>query len=91
MKCGVGKTPRGMPPAAHLCVTLRHMQPGLAEKFITDLNAAVQFVRAHPEERGEMGTVCGMTASVPLGGVVSDFLKRYIDLLYEIDSPQPSG
>ncbi len=79
------------PPAAHLCVTLRHTQPGLAEKFVADLNAAVEFVRAHPDARGEMGAVYGMTASVPLRGIVSDFLKRYIDLLYEVDSPQSSG
>lgn len=73
------------PAAVHLCVTLRHTQPGLAEKFVADLNTAVEFVRAHPDTHGEMGTVYGMTASVPLRGIVSDFLKRYIDLLYQTD------
>ncbi len=79
------------PPAVHLCLTLRHAQPGIAEKFIADLNASVEYVRAHPQERGDMSAVYGMTASVPLRGVVSDFLKRYIDLLYETSgniSPQ---
>jgi sphinganine-1-phosphate aldolase len=71
------------PPAVHLCVTLRHAQPGIAEKFAADLNASVDYVRAHPQERGELSAVYGMTASVPLRGIVSDFLKRYIDLLYE--------
>jgi sphinganine-1-phosphate aldolase len=71
------------PAAVHLCVTLRHTTPGVADKFIADLNASVDYVRAHPETRGEMGTVYGMTASVPLRGIVGDFLKRYIDLLYE--------
>ena len=71
------------PAAVHLCVTLRHTQPAVADKFIADLKASVDDVRAHPEARGEMGTVYGMTASVPLRGIVNDFLKRYIDLLYE--------
>jgi len=71
------------PPAVHLCVTLRHAQPGLAEKFVGDLKAAVEYARAHPGLHGEMGTVYGMTASVLLRGVVSDFMNRYIDLLYE--------
>ena len=77
------------PAAVHLCVTLRHTLPGVADKFIADLKASVDYVRAHPEVRGEMGAVYGMTASVPLRGIVSDFLKSYIDLLYEMESIPP--
>jgi sphinganine-1-phosphate aldolase len=72
------------PPAAHLCVTLRHAQPGVAERFIDDLKSAVAHVKAHPEERGAMAPVYGLAATLPLRGVVSDMLKRYIDLLYKV-------
>jgi glutamate/tyrosine decarboxylase-like PLP-dependent enzyme len=73
------------PPAVHLCVTLRHTQPGVADRFVQDLKAAVECVRARPDARGEMSAVYGMTESVPLRGIVDDFLKGYIDLLYETE------
>ena len=30
-----------IPPAAHICVTLRHTQPGVADRFVADLRASV--------------------------------------------------
>src|SRR3990172_4817239 len=66
------------PPAAHLCVTLRHTQTGVAERFVDDLRSAVGHVKAHPEERGGMAPVYGMAATLPLRGAVGDMLKRYI-------------
>src|SRR5262249_32873314 len=67
------------PPAVHLCVTLRHTQPGVVDRFLTDLRAAVEFVKDHPKERGGMAPVYGMAASLPFRGVVSEMLKRYMD------------
>ena len=72
------------PSAIHICVTLRHTQPGVAEKFIEDLQAAVTFVRENPDEEGGMAPVYGMASSLPLRGVISDMLKKYLDLLYKI-------
>lgn len=70
------------PSCVHLCVTLRHTQPGVAERFLTDLQEAVDHVRAHPEEKGSMAPVYGMAATLPLRGLVSDMLKKYLDLIY---------
>ncbi|MCP3142655.1 pyridoxal phosphate-dependent decarboxylase family protein [Pyxidicoccus xibeiensis] len=72
------------PAAVHLCVTLRHAQPGVAEQFLEDLRAAVEHVKAHPGEKGTMAPVYGMAASVPFRGLVSDMLKKYMDLLYKV-------
>ena len=72
------------PPAVHLAVTLRHTQPGVAERFLEDLKNAVEYVRAFPEERKGMAPVYGLAAGMPLKGVVTDLLKRYIDLLYKV-------
>ena len=72
------------PSAVHLCVTLRHTQPGVAEKFIVDLQAGVAFVRENPDEKGGMAPIYGMGSSLPLRGVVSDMLKQYLDLLYKV-------
>jgi glutamate/tyrosine decarboxylase-like PLP-dependent enzyme len=71
------------PACVHLCVTLRHTQPGVAQRFIDDLREAVSFVKDHPEEKGTMAPVYGMAATLPLRGLVSDMLKRYLDLIFK--------
>ncbi len=73
-----------MPPALHICVTLRHTQPGVADRFIADLREAVEFVRANPKVEGDLAPLYGLAATIPLRGMVSDLLKRYIDLLYKV-------
>jgi glutamate/tyrosine decarboxylase-like PLP-dependent enzyme len=72
------------PSCVHICVTLRHTQPGVAERFLEDLKAAVSYVQQNPDEAGEMAPVYGLAATMPLRGVVNDMLKRYIDLLYKV-------
>ncbi len=72
------------PACVHICVTLRHTQPGVAERFAADLRASVEEVRAHPNEKGEMAPVYGLAASLPLRGVVGDILERYVDTLYKV-------
>lgn len=71
------------PPAVHLCVTLRHTQAGVAERFINDLRSAVEHVRMNPKAKGGLAPVYGMAATLPFRGVVRDLLKQYIDLLYK--------
>jgi sphinganine-1-phosphate aldolase len=72
------------PPAVHLCVTLRHTQPGVANTFLSDLRDAVAYVSENPQSQGGMAPVYGMGASLPLRGVVSDLLKIYMDVLYKV-------
>jgi len=71
------------PPALHFCVTPRHAQPGVAERFVSDLRDAVAGVKAHPKEKGAMAPVYGTAATMPFRGIVGDILERYMDLLYE--------
>jgi glutamate/tyrosine decarboxylase-like PLP-dependent enzyme len=71
------------PSCVHICVTLRHTQPGIAGKFLHDLQDAVAYVKEHPQEKGTMAPVYGMAATLPFRGVVSDMLKRYLDLIYK--------
>ena len=72
------------PPSVHLAITQRHTQPGVAERFITDLRDAVSVVTVDPEKSGGMAPVYGLAATLPARGVVGDILKRYIDILYEV-------
>lgn len=71
------------PASVHICVTLRHTQEGVAERFVEDLGAAVEHVRGTPPEKGGLAPVYGMAATIPFRGAVSDLLRRYCDLLYK--------
>jgi len=74
-----------MPPAVHICLTHRHTQPGLAEKFLQDLKSAVDQVKANPDKETDgVGRLYGMSAQIPIKGVMDAFLKRYMDLLYKL-------
>jgi sphinganine-1-phosphate aldolase len=71
------------PPAVHLCVTLRHTRPGVAERFLADLETSVAEAEAEPTAAGAgAAPVYGLAATIPFRGMVRDLLKRYIDLLY---------
>jgi len=72
------------PAAVHLCVTLRHTQPGVAQQFASDIAAAVAEVRLNPQAAGGMAPVYGLGATLPFRGVVADLLKRYLDVLYKV-------
>ncbi len=72
------------PPCVHIAVTLRHTQQGVAERFLTDLNESVAYVKAHPGEKGGMAPVYGMAATLPVRSIVGDVLERYMDRLYEV-------
>lgn len=72
------------PAAVHFCITQRHTQPGVAERFLADLRAAVEHVQAHPKESGGMAPVYGMAGTLPFRGLVGDMLKRYMDVLYKV-------
>lgn len=71
------------PPAVHLAITLRHTQPGVAERFLGDLKASVEDVKAHPEVQTGMAPVYGLAASVP-AALVQEILRTYIDMMYEV-------
>lgn len=72
------------PSCVHLCITLRHTRPGVAERFINDLQSAVAFVKENPEEKGGMAPVYGLAATIPVRSIVGDLLERYIDALYKV-------
>ncbi|MBL0712583.1 MAG: aminotransferase class V-fold PLP-dependent enzyme [Desulfosarcina sp.] len=72
------------PSCVHLCVTLRHTRPGVAQRFIDDLKASVAEVEKAPAAEGGMAPVYGLAANLPLRGVVGDILKAYVDALYKL-------
>ncbi|MCW5907368.1 MAG: aminotransferase class V-fold PLP-dependent enzyme [Chitinophagales bacterium] len=72
------------PACFHIALTLRHTQPEVAEHFLNDLKEAVEYVKANPDTKEGMAPVYGMAASLPFRGMVSDILKRYLDVIYKV-------
>jgi glutamate/tyrosine decarboxylase-like PLP-dependent enzyme len=72
-----------LPAAVHIAVTLRHTRPGVADRFLTDLSASVEEVRANPGVSTGMAPVYGMAGALP-ADVVHQLLAGYLDLLFEV-------
>lgn len=72
------------PASLHVCVTLRHTQPGVAERLIDDLKAAVADVKANRGVEGGMAPIYGMANTLPDRSVVAGALKQYLDGLYRL-------
>jgi sphinganine-1-phosphate aldolase len=71
------------PACVHLCVTLRHTEPGVPERFLTDLAASAAEAREAPASAGGMAPVYGLAGTLPVRGMIADLLRRYVDLLYK--------
>ncbi|MDB5283319.1 MAG: Pyridoxal-dependent decarboxylase, partial [Bacteroidota bacterium] len=72
------------PACFHIALTLRHTQPGVAERFIQDLKDSVAYVKANPGNKEGLAPVYGLAASLPFRGIVSDILKKYLDVVYKV-------
>ena len=72
------------PACVHLCTTLRHAQPGVAERFLEDLRECVAYVAENPTAGGRMAPLYGMANTIPDRGVISDTLKGYMDGWYRL-------
>lgn len=72
------------PASIHLCTTLRHTKPGIAERFVEDLQASVDTARGNPAAAGQMAPVYGMASSVDGRGTVEDILRTYVDVLFRV-------
>ncbi len=71
------------PPAMHLCVTLRHCQPGVVERLATDLAECVEYLRAHPDAGSDMAPIYGMAQMTEMQPLVTAGIAEYVDKLYE--------
>jgi glutamate/tyrosine decarboxylase-like PLP-dependent enzyme len=75
------------PPGLHLAITLRHTQPGVAERFLSDLRQVVEEIKSAPAKGrsdGGMAPIYGMANSLPFRGVIEEVLRRYLDALYDL-------
>jgi glutamate/tyrosine decarboxylase-like PLP-dependent enzyme len=77
------------PNALHMAVTRPQTQPGVAERFASDLAAAVDYARDHKDEPAESAAVYG---GVP-GGLnveAEEFIRSFMTQLLDAQQAVPS-
>ncbi len=73
-----------LPPCLHLCVTLRHTQDGVKERFLEDLKEAVRYVNQYPKTSEGLGPIYGLAATIETREMVKTVLNWYMDLQYQV-------
>lgn len=72
-----------LPPGIHLGMTLRTAQPGVADRFLSDLHAAVAELRANPTRGSIMAPIYGLGQRIDTEVSLADVLTGYLDVQYE--------
>ncbi|HEX6872432.1 MAG TPA: aminotransferase class V-fold PLP-dependent enzyme [Micromonosporaceae bacterium] len=71
------------PAAVHFCVTLRHAEPAVVDRFLDDLRSCVEQAQ-QGSSGGFTAPVYGMAAAPETRQDVDDILRIYCDLLYRV-------
>jgi sphinganine-1-phosphate aldolase len=74
-----------LPPALHFCVTMpQTMVPDLAERFVEDLEPAVDYARSKTGTPSETSALYGMAGSTQGNQMMSDLLVAFLDYFYTV-------
>jgi sphinganine-1-phosphate aldolase len=73
------------PLGFHFCITLPQTQPGIAERFVRDLEQGVEFAKHPPYEVSKTGFLYGMGGSQDGREMIRLGLSGYIDAGYEYE------
>jgi len=80
------------PSSLHLCVTLLHTQPGVADEFVKDCVESVAEIMKDPSaECGGAGAIYGMAQSIPDRSLVNEIAMAFLDACYITKDPLPSS
>jgi glutamate/tyrosine decarboxylase-like PLP-dependent enzyme len=72
------------PPGVHMCVTLPQTRPGVAERFVADLEAAVAYAKSPPGPVPRSGAVYGGGGAALDRGMVNELMLAFLDETYEL-------
>lgn len=73
-----------LPPCVHLCITLRHTQEGVKERFLEDFKEAIKYVKKNPKASEGLGPIYGMAATIETREMVETVMNWYTDLQYTV-------
>ncbi|XP_074856364.1 sphingosine-1-phosphate lyase 1 isoform X1 [Carettochelys insculpta] len=76
------------PSSIHLCITLLHTKPGIAEQFLEDVRVCVLEIMKDPKAKTTgLGAIYGMAQSIPDRNMVAEISHAYLDCLYSTEIP----
>uniref|UniRef100_A0A665TIE2 sphinganine-1-phosphate aldolase n=1 Tax=Echeneis naucrates TaxID=173247 RepID=A0A665TIE2_ECHNA len=74
------------PSSIHICCTVLHTQPGVADRFIHDVKEQVAIIMKNPKEKTTgMGAIYGMAQSIPDRSMVTEISRGFLDCLYSTE------
>ncbi|XP_061084745.1 sphingosine-1-phosphate lyase 1 isoform X2 [Conger conger] len=80
------------PSSIHICVTLLHTQPDVAQQFVRDVADLVAVIMRNPQEKTTgMGAIYGMAQSIPDRSMVTEISCGFLDCLYSTEAPVPTA
>ncbi len=71
------------PPGFHFCITRPQTEPGVAERFVADLRAAVAYAKTPPPHPPKSGAVYGGGQASIDPALIREFIYRRLDETYE--------
>ncbi|GFR80609.1 sphingosine-1-phosphate lyase 1 [Elysia marginata] len=78
------------PSSLHLCVTLLHTQPGVADQFVQDVKECVQEIMKDPTAKcGGAGAIYGMAQSIPDRSLVNEIAGAFLEACYSTQTTRP--
>uniref|UniRef100_A0A8C5I6Z1 sphinganine-1-phosphate aldolase n=1 Tax=Gouania willdenowi TaxID=441366 RepID=A0A8C5I6Z1_GOUWI len=82
-------TARKIITGIHICCTVLHTQPGVADQFIGDVREQVAIIMKNPSEKTTgMGAIYGMAQSIPDRSMVTEISRGFLDCLYSTEVPK---
>uniref|UniRef100_A0A8D3DCH8 sphinganine-1-phosphate aldolase n=1 Tax=Scophthalmus maximus TaxID=52904 RepID=A0A8D3DCH8_SCOMX len=74
------------PSSIHICCTVLHTQPGVADQFIRDVQEQAAIIMKNPSEKTTgMGAIYGMAQSIPDRSMVTEISRGFLDCLYSTE------
>ena len=74
-----------LPPALHFCVTMPQTQvAGIAEQFIDDLHAGVEYAKSNAGSTAETTALYGLAGSLEGNQQVTELVFGLFDHLYAV-------
>ncbi|CAH2321263.1 sphingosine-1-phosphate lyase 1 [Pelobates cultripes] len=75
------------PPSFHICLTVLHTKPGVAQQFVKDVQESVAVIMQNPGAKTTgVGAIYGMAQSIPDRTMVTEISQAFLDCLYTTDS-----
>eukprot|EP00052_Salpingoeca_macrocollata_P013441 m.104962 g.104962 ORF g.104962 m.104962 type:complete len:607 (-) comp18914_c0_seq1:80-1900(-) len=92
VECGWDVNVLQFPAAMHLCCTLAHTTPGVAQRFLDDLQKCVTELMRNPKAKAEgAGAMYGMSQSVPDRSAIQEVVSAFLDTMLKVQPTCPEN